>query len=71
MAEGGRQAFDASQGRDYDIGAAIGAGIAPPVDPEVGDGRKRLLQRERFLGHREGVPDERCRVHVIFSPLPT
>lgn len=38
MAEGGRQAFDASQGRDYDIGAAIGAGIAAGTVPTIARG---------------------------------
>ena len=38
MAEGGRQAFDASQGRDYDIGAALGAGIAAGTVPTIARG---------------------------------
>lgn len=38
MAEGGRQAFDASQGRDYDIGAAIGAGMAAGTVPTIARG---------------------------------
>lgn len=38
MAEGGRQAFDASQGRDYDIGAAIGAGLTAGTVPTIARG---------------------------------
>lgn len=38
MAEGGRQAFDASQGRGYDIGAALGAGIAAGTVPTIARG---------------------------------
>ena len=38
MAEGGRQAFDASQGRDYDIGSALGAGLSAGTVPTIARG---------------------------------